>query len=529
MDAGEMPRTMRCQRHSRATSIGRIPRPCLIHTWYDVSNDLIGREETQYESDGVTIASQTVQRNVFDGANMVLSFDANGNLTNRYLWGPAVDQVLADEQFDLSGTDKLPVTSGNTLWPLDNNQNSVTDVLNDAGTVEQHLAYSPFGAQTAQSTNPGSVIFVFGYTGTYTDTVTGDQLHGVRWLDPSTQRWMNQDPAGLTFGSNSYLYTNDNPMDYLDPSGLSDVKAATGQVGGFADLKDTPNVSSMPWYVQAQAASDVAGSAHFAVRVWADPEPNAKDTAYACKTLHAEVYFWIELRTGTIKGRAITPAQASATYGHEQAHVEGGLLQLAGMKAYIIRNLDADVAKMEDHEFIDQERGYITSQIAWPEERKIATLIAPGFLHQIVDDARARTLAKPPSAPHFDHNTFGANNALVEPGIHPVKSKTFATGTADFTPAYPVLGQFSPNPANGQANVKFAEHGFPPGLDDDGLTHGLWFMPGAGGSIEAINDPQEARRLQNEFASAKGDDNIWPLANTGWNQQDAQTQLSAFQ
>jgi hypothetical protein len=30
---------------------------------------------------------------------MVLSFDGSGNLTDRYLWGPAVDQVLADEQF----------------------------------------------------------------------------------------------------------------------------------------------------------------------------------------------------------------------------------------------------------------------------------------------------------------------------------------------------------------------------------------------------------------------------------------------
>ena len=35
------------------------------------------------------------QHYVFDGKNMVLAFDGNDNLTDRYLWGPAVDQVLS--------------------------------------------------------------------------------------------------------------------------------------------------------------------------------------------------------------------------------------------------------------------------------------------------------------------------------------------------------------------------------------------------------------------------------------------------
>jgi hypothetical protein len=49
---------------------------------------------------------------VYDGQQIVMQFDGTGtsdltaaNLSHRYLWGPAVDQLLADEQL-------LPATGG---------------------------------------------------------------------------------------------------------------------------------------------------------------------------------------------------------------------------------------------------------------------------------------------------------------------------------------------------------------------------------------------------------------------------------
>ncbi len=184
---------------------------------YDGTGRQIGRTDTTYGTGGTT----TTQRYVFDGTNMVLAFDGNGNLTDRYLWGPAVDQVLADEHFTISGTptNQLPSAPGNTLWALGDNQNSVRDLVNDAGTLEQHVAYSPFGQQVAaQSSNPGNVAFAFGYTGTYTDSVTADQLHGVRWYDPASQRWLTQDPAAADV--NLYRYCGNAPTNWVDPSGL---------------------------------------------------------------------------------------------------------------------------------------------------------------------------------------------------------------------------------------------------------------------------------------------------------------------
>jgi RHS repeat-associated protein len=117
----------------------------------------------------------------------------------------------------------------NTLWPLEDNQNTIRDVVNDSGTLEEHVAYAPFGqVDSAQSTNPGSVVLAFGYTGAYTDVVTCDQLHGVRWYNPATQRWITQDPSGLGPDSNPYRDCGNDPTNETDPSGLA------GGKGGVA-------------------------------------------------------------------------------------------------------------------------------------------------------------------------------------------------------------------------------------------------------------------------------------------------------
>ncbi len=212
---------------------------------YDVFNNLIGRTDTTY-SDGTPTGS-TTQRYVYDGANVVLAFDGNGNLTDRYLWGPGVNQLLADEHFSLSGSNQLPSAAGTTLWALGDNQNTVRDLVADNGTLGAHIAYSPFGQQVQVSTSYvnstySTVVagFAFGYDGEYTDNVTGDQLHGVRWYDPSSQRWLTPDPAAAD--ENLYRYCGNAPTDGTDPSGFDDwgtVASPPFAVKGIPPLGDS--------------------------------------------------------------------------------------------------------------------------------------------------------------------------------------------------------------------------------------------------------------------------------------------------
>ncbi len=54
--------------------------------------------------------NEGTQQYVYDGDDIVLAFDKGAALTNRYLHGPAVDQILADEQYGASGSHDDPAT-----------------------------------------------------------------------------------------------------------------------------------------------------------------------------------------------------------------------------------------------------------------------------------------------------------------------------------------------------------------------------------------------------------------------------------
>ena len=62
----------------------------------------------------------------------------------------------------------------------------------------------------------------------YGATCIGISWH--RYYDPSTGRYLSPDPIGLAGGINPYLYSNANPINYIDPFGLwgEDVHSGVG-------------------------------------------------------------------------------------------------------------------------------------------------------------------------------------------------------------------------------------------------------------------------------------------------------------
>ena len=81
-----------------------------------------------------------------------MQFDGTGtgdltaaDLSHRYLWGPAVDQLLADEQV----TNGLS-QQGSVVWTLGDNQNTVRDLATynsgtNTTTVVNHRVFSAYG------------------------------------------------------------------------------------------------------------------------------------------------------------------------------------------------------------------------------------------------------------------------------------------------------------------------------------------------------------------------------------------------
>lgn len=82
--------------------------------------------------------------------------------------------------------------------------------------IVQDYYYSPFGelwqGERATDTNP------FRYCGEYHDKETGNIYLRARYYDPSIGRFISVDP--IKDGTNWYVYCSNNPIAFVDPSGL---------------------------------------------------------------------------------------------------------------------------------------------------------------------------------------------------------------------------------------------------------------------------------------------------------------------
>ncbi len=89
-------------------------------------------------------------------------------------------------------------------------------VGSDGTTVASRLSYDPWGKATESGSG---ALSDFAYTGHHFDRATGLNLAQYRGYDAGLGRWLSRDPAGLRGGLNLYGYTENNPVNYIDPDG----------------------------------------------------------------------------------------------------------------------------------------------------------------------------------------------------------------------------------------------------------------------------------------------------------------------
>ena len=101
----------------------------------DYSYDLLDRA-TEIVQTVAGLAPAVTLDQQFDeaGNRTVLALDPTGAVTNRYLWGAAVDEILADEQ-----------VGGELLWTLADNLGTVRELVNNTSTVRNHIVYDTYG------------------------------------------------------------------------------------------------------------------------------------------------------------------------------------------------------------------------------------------------------------------------------------------------------------------------------------------------------------------------------------------------
>jgi len=150
------------------------------------------------------------------------------HLRQRCLWGPAGDQILAEEAVD-NGSDET------VQWTLTDHVNTVRDIAkydpdDDMTTVVNHLIYDAFGRVTSES-NP-AVDSLFMFTARPFDPDTGLQNNLNRWYDATVGRWLSEDPIGFAGGDgNLYRYVGNDPSIRVDPHGLKRNDSRPGRIG----------------------------------------------------------------------------------------------------------------------------------------------------------------------------------------------------------------------------------------------------------------------------------------------------------
>src|SRR5205807_10114228 len=157
--------------------------------------DPFGRRIYKSSSSGTSIFA-------YDGDNLIEETNSSGAAVARYSQTQNIDEPLA------------MLRSGSTSYYHADGLGSVSSLSNAAGSIASTYTYDSFGKLTNST---GSLTNPFRYTGREFDSETGLYYYRARYYDPSTGRFLSEDPIGFSGGRNFYTYVRNNPPRLIDP------------------------------------------------------------------------------------------------------------------------------------------------------------------------------------------------------------------------------------------------------------------------------------------------------------------------
>jgi len=91
-------------------------------------------------------------------------------------------------------------------------------MTNLSGAIVWSATYDAFGKASVDAGS--TVVNNLRFPGQYFDAETGLHYNGHRYYEPSTGRYVTEDPIGLFGGVNLFIYTHNSPIKRIDPKGL---------------------------------------------------------------------------------------------------------------------------------------------------------------------------------------------------------------------------------------------------------------------------------------------------------------------
>ncbi len=204
----------------------------------------------------------------YDG-NGLRATQTSSEGTKYMAWDMAEEtpQILSDGQNNyIYGPNGLPIeqinSEGKALFLHHDQQGSTRLLTGSTGIVEGAMTYDPYGNLLASS---GTKTTPLGYDGQYTNSETGLIYLRAREYDPATDQFLSVDPIAPVTRA-PYSYTNDNPLDAADPSGLFCISFSAsclgedvGEAVGVASHIGATVVQSSPVGQDLQLSSEISG------------------------------------------------------------------------------------------------------------------------------------------------------------------------------------------------------------------------------------------------------------------------------
>ncbi len=147
-----------------------------------------------------------ITRYVYDREDILFELDGSSAVLTEYVHGPGIDEPIA------------MLRNNQTYYYHADGLGSIIAITNSAGQVVQRYEYNSFGEITyVQDPN---FLQPYTYTGREYDNESGLYYYRARYYDAKVGRFITQDPIGFAGGINKYIYVNNRPTIFIDPTGL---------------------------------------------------------------------------------------------------------------------------------------------------------------------------------------------------------------------------------------------------------------------------------------------------------------------
>ena len=199
--------------------------------------------------DGSAYVPQSTNRFLYDGWNLAALLDAESAILLSFQWGTDLSGTMQGAG-GVGGLKSLTVHTGTNasiyFYAYDGNGNVMALVNAANGGKATEYEYGPCG-ELLRASGPLAVLNSFRFSTKFCDEESGFCNYGYRYYDPNTGRWPNRDPIEEAGGMNVYAFVYNDPVGYIDRTGLDVIRFPQSRPPATSPGRPVPLPPGRPW------------------------------------------------------------------------------------------------------------------------------------------------------------------------------------------------------------------------------------------------------------------------------------------